>query len=838
MPVVPVSPIRERRSWLTYLTVAVVSFSGLTFELVQTRVLSYIFWNHVVYLAISIALLGFGISGTLVILLKQRQRATADLVALCTGLMSLSMLASLLVISKLLPLAASASPAVKLMICYLVSVPPFIFAGAALSLILAYSREATGKLYFCDLIAAGGGCALFFKLLPATGAVEAICMVSLMAGICGLLWATRPGPHSRGVFATVAAFAIFMSLLTSGFGRRLDFRPEPYKEMGAMLVTGAHIDQTRWTTLARIDVAGGHTNQILNYTKHPPDSYKIITQDGSAHTRLVSKRAIDDIFYRVQNGKPVHPSNIPYTILNKPDVAIIGTGGGIDVAYALANNARSVFAVELNPYTYTLPTQLYADYNGHMFSDPRIRAINAEGRNAIRSSSNKFDLIQIIAIDTFAALNAGAYVLSENYLYTVDAFQDYLTHLKPGGMVALYRWNSFPPRETLRLSVLASEAFRRMGVRKVNDRIFVVGDLEWALTVVKNGSFTPEEVNTLGSEAARLDRKVFFWPKVLDPASQATFEETYYGKQTDNRIAQTAAIFNDLIRSYDNGTEAQFFAQYPYKVTPTTDNSPFFFESSSVSNLHNWSLKTLRGSSVQSTLMQILIASTVAMLCAIFIPLMIFHRDGMKVPGAPAYTVYFSALGFGFMLIEIAMMQKAVLVLGNPMYSIPTVLGSMLLSAGVGSGVSTRLKAGFLVKVVIASVILVLAVSAFMVAFSLGAQTLLRYGFAARAISTIVVVLPIGFALGFYFPSGLQFVRNRAKLFVPWTWGINGCASVYGSLLATIAAMWHGFNVVLLIGAGTYAVALGAAVMSTYRAQAAEAVAEEEMYYRPLKETA
>lgn len=833
-----VSTIREHSSWLTYLTVAVVSFSGLTFELVQTRVLSYIFWNHVVYLAISIALLGFGISGTLVILLKRRQRATADLVAICTGLMSLSMLFSLLVISRVLPHQVHVSAAVKLMICYLVSVPPFIFAGAALSLILAYSPQSTGKLYFADLIAAGAGCALFFKLLPATGAVQAICMVSLFSGICALLWASRPGSHSRRVFATVAGLAIVASLVTSGFGRRLDFKPERYKEMGEMLADGAHIEQKKWTTLARIDVVGGHTNQVLNYTEHPPDSYKIITQDGSAHTRLVSKRAIDDIFERVKEGKPIHPSNMPYTILNRPDVAIIGTGGGIDVAYALANNAKSVFAVELNPYTYTLPTQKYADYNGHLFSDPRVHAINAEGRNAIRSSDKKFDLIQIIAIDTFAALNAGAYVLSENYLYTVDAYQDYLSHLKPGGLVALYRWNSFPPRETLRLSVLASQAFRRLGVNKVDDRIFVVGDPEWALTIVKNGSFTPQEVEKLGSEAERLNRHVFFWPKVYEPAKQAAFEQAYYGRQTDNRIPQTAAIFNDLIGSYDNGTESKFFAQYPYKVTPTTDNSPFFFESSSISDLRNWSLDTLRGSSVQSTLMQILIASSIAMLCAIFIPLLIFHREGMQVQGAPAYTVYFCALGFGFMLLEIALMQKAVLVLGNPMYSIPTVLGSMLLSAGVGSAVSTRIRAAFLAKVAIATVILVLAVAAFMLAFNFGAHRLLRYGFATRAFVTIITTLPIGFALGFYFPSGLQFVRDRAKVFVPWAWGINGCASVYGSLLATIAAMWHGFNTVLLIGIGTYAVALGAALVSTRRAQAAESVEQEEMYYRPLKETA
>ncbi|HYG97652.1 MAG TPA: hypothetical protein VD837_00865 [Terriglobales bacterium] len=828
---------RQERTWLTYLTVAIVSFAGLTFELVQTRVLSHIFWNHVVYLAISIALLGFGISGTVVILLKRRELPTAQLVALCTALMSFSMLASVFVISLLLPAVASASPAAKLMICYLISVPPFIFAGAAISLILAYSPQGTGKLYFCDLIAAGVACAIFFKLLPGVGAVQATAIMSLLVAGCALAWAWVIGVGSRKSYTAVAAVAIVASIVTGAFSRRFDYRPEPYKEMGDMMAKGAQIERTQWTTLARIDVVSGANNgQVLNYSEHPEGSYKIITQDGSAHTRLLSGRAIHDIFDRVKSGKPVHPSNLPYTVLHNPDVAIIGTGGGIDVAYALANNANSVLAVELNPYTYSLPTRRYAEYTDNFFSDPRIRAINAEGRNAIRSTDKKFDLIQIIAIDTFAALNAGAYVLSENYLYTVEAFQDFITHLKPGGVVAMYRWNSFPPRETLRLSVLASQAFRNLGVRNVSDRIMVIGDQDWALTVVKNGSFTQQETERLGAEAARVGREVFYWPKVRSASDQAAFEEAYYGSQRDSRVVQTAGIFNSLLSAYDSGNEAQFFRNYRYKVTPTTDDSPFFFESSSLADLDNWSLDTLRGSSVQSTLMQILIASTIAMLCAIFVPLMMFHREGMRVSGARGYTVYFSALGFGFMLVEIALMQKSVLVLGNPMYSIPAVLSSILLSAGVGSAVTSRWHASFSRKIAFATILLVISIAGFMFGFTAAAEKLLQYGFAVRATAVVVAILPIGFALGFFFPSGLQFVRDRARVFVPWAWGINGCASVYGSLVATVAAMWQGFNVVLAIGIATYLVALIAGLSSARVSERAEVI--EAPVLRTLKETA
>ncbi|HWR34772.1 MAG TPA: hypothetical protein VN622_02740 [Clostridia bacterium] len=811
---------RTEKLGTTYLTIAVVSFSALTFELVQTRILSFIFWNHIVYLAISIALLGFGISGSFVTWLKRRSLNTAEdtagAIARCTAAMSISMLLSVVVISRALPLMTDVDSAWKLMICYIVSVPPFIFAGATISLIMAYAAATTGRLYFFDLVAASFGCVLFFVLLPALGAVGAVSLLALLVAACAILW-TRSSALMRTPTSgfSIAVVAVLGSMLLFGLRDKFEYLPEPYKELAEMLSKGAHLERTRWTTLARIDVVGGHTPQVLNYTEHPPDSYKIITQDGSAHTRLVGSGAIADIFSRVASGAQVHPSGITYSVLNHPDVAIIGTGGGIDVAYALANNPSSVFTVELNPYTHRLTTEDYQDWNSHMMSDPRVTAIHAEGRNAIRSIDRKFDLVQIIAIDTFAALNAGAYVLSENYLYTVEAFQDYFSHLKPNGYLAMYRWNSFPPKETLRLTSLAAEAWRRSGVNRVGNRVMVIGDDVWALSIFKNGEFSEAEVNALAEAARRADRSVLYWPKVRPAAEQREFEQFYYEAHNDKHIPEFSAAFNELLASYDSGTQSEFFRKYPYKIVPTSDDSPFFFETSSLSDLDNWSLNTLRGSSVQSTMFQITIAATIAMICAIFLPLYFFDRGGIAGNGSGSFTLYFASLGFGFMLLEVALMQKAILLLGNPMYSIPAVLSGMLLSAGIGSGVSSRWGVSFRRKITIATAVLVLSVAAFAVGFAGLSPILLRMSMTIRVAATVLGIVPIGFALGIFFPAGLEVVRDRARLFVPWAWGINGCASVYGSVAATIAAMWHGFNVVLLFGVTTYLVAL----VAGYRAE-------------------
>src|SRR5581483_9792528 len=810
----------------SYATIAAISFAALTFELVQTRILSFIFWNHVVYLAISIALLGFGISGTLVTVLRRARLQAPLLIGVCASLMSVSLLVALYVTSRVLPHMDAASPALKLMLCYAVSLPPFVFAGAALSLLLACCSASAGKLYFADLAAAGVACAAYFVLLPVLGAAGCLLLLSAIVTACGALWLFNAGAIRRPAAASLVALALVATTWMSIRHRHFQFLPERYKDMWRMLASGARIERTRWTPMVRIDVLGGRNSQLLNYTEHPPGSYKIITQDADAHTRLVGSAAISDIRRRMTTGGPIHPSAATYALLNHPDVAIIGTGGGVDVAYALAAGANSIATVELNPYTFDLTRRRYAGWNGNLLGSPRVTALSAEGRHAIRSTSKQFDLIQIVAIDTFAALNAGAYVLSENYLYTVEAFRDYFTHLKPGGYVGFYRWNSYPPKETLRLSSLAAQAWRRMGVDEVGGRIMIIGDERWALSVFKNGVFTPQEAETLAAQARRSGVGVLYWPKVWPAADQRAREERYYTAVNGSRLKNSADVFNALIAAYDSGNERQFFRNYAYKVTPTTDDSPFFFETSALTGPQNWDLDTLRGSSVQSTLLQISIAATLAMICAIVLPLWGFQREGLRVPHVRGQATYFAGLGFGFMLLEIALMQKCILLLGNPMYSVPILLAGLLLTAGAGSAVSARWPAPFRHKVRVTAALLVVALAMFLAMFYFAAPLVLRWPLPARAAAVLFGIAPVGFLLGIFFPTGLQFARQQAPAFVPWAWGINGCASVYGSLAATVAGMAIGFSNALLLGLASYAVAWLASESMTALAQAHAAAAD------------
>lgn len=815
---------RHIPAWQNYLTVAVVSLAGLLFEFIQTRILSYIFWNHVVYLAISIALLGFGISGTLVSWLMRRdQLKYRELIGNLVAAMALSMLFSVFFIQRCLPVLRYYVPSVRLMACYLVSVPPFIFSGAVLSFLFARSVQSPGRLYRADLASAGAGCILFFFFLPAFGAVAGIAILCLVLLAMAWLWARSGGARENvaiGLLTLVAGSTLVVALVRP---HAIDFVTEPYKEMAEMLSGGAKIERTQWTTLARIDVVAAPRQPLAGYDEYPAGSYKVLTQDGSANTSLPGTKAIENVYYRVNRGLPVHPAVIPYAIRNHPDVAIIGTGGGIDTVDALSHNARSVLTIELNPFTFRVTHDLYAGWNGGLLHDPRVHAINSEGRSAIRALDGKFDLLQVIAIDTFAALNSGAYVLSENYLYTVEAFRDYFAHLKPGGILSMYRWNYNPPRETLRLTMLAGTAWRQMGVQQIDNRIMVLGTERWAMALFKNDGFTPAEAQAVAAEGAKVEQTVFYWPNVMP--DQRKFEAQYYGGVTDPTLKRIASYFHLGIMEFQEGNEADFFANYPFKVTPTTDDSPFFFESTSVSDIRHWSVDDLRGTGVQATLMQILITSTLVMIVAILLPLWMYQRKGLRVKGAAPYTCYFATLGLAFMIVEVSLMQKCVLILGNPMYSIPVLLAAMLISAGIGSGVAAQWRGRFDRRVATWSALVMLTLGASAAALTYFAPSILRFAFLWRAMLSAAAAAPAAFFMGMFFPAGLQAVREQAPEFIPWAWGINGCASVYGSVAAIILAMWRGFNFVLAVGVAMYLIA----ALAAWLTRTTETMREPEM---------
>ncbi|HEY0463642.1 MAG TPA: hypothetical protein VGC79_05510 [Polyangiaceae bacterium] len=803
-------------------TVAVASFITLLLELTSTRVLSFVFFNHVVYLTVSLALLGFGISGTLVVILSPAggllTRRTLTRLWLGLGLGILIAVASTLAI---LPEMADASPLAKLCFCYTVWTIPFVFSGAILAIVLSSAPQRVGSLYAFDLGAAGVGCFLFFLLLPAFGAPAVLVLLVALCLTMAVSWSPGVGPDRLALTVLSACvYLAFFSLLR--YPTLLDFRCEPYKSMYAHLGhPQAQIVKTTWTPLCRIDTVYQGPTPAHGAPGHDDRTYLAIEQDGDAPTWLFSAHGFRDRAENLQGGNPEISANLVYAIKKQPRVAVIGVGGGADVNYALAAGAQSVTAIELNPATHQLLTTDFADFDGRLMYDPRVDFVNGEGRATLRAEKRKFDNIQLIGIDTFAALSSGAYVLSENYLYTVEAFDEMFDRLNDDGILVHQRWLFDPPRETLRLSAIACEAWKRRGVLDCEKHIILLGGGEptqlanqrgwWASSLFKKSPFTQEEVKILTESVKALPKNlVLFFPKVFPAEEQRAMEDVYFARENSQHLRAPKDL-NALTAAYRTGTEKQFYATYEDNVTPSTDDSPFFFEYHRLNAFGLPTLSVLRGSSVSATLYLILAQATVLLLLAVVWPLFRYRRQGLQVAGAAQYTVYFAAIGFGFMLVEIALVQRCVLFLGNPLYSLPVVLATLLIAAGLGSKLSgDRRWTPRTASIRTGIPLLVLIIAG---AYGLAPlfRALLWLPFLFKVLGVIAIAAPFGLLMGTFFPSGLQAVRDAASGFVPWAWGVNGCASVYASIAAILIALVSGFSTVFLIGAVMYACAGAAA---------------------------
>jgi hypothetical protein len=445
-------------------------------------------------------------------------------------------------------------------------------------------------------------------------------------------------------------------------------------------------------------------------------------------------------------------------------------------------------------------------------------------------------------VDTFAALSSGAYVLSENYLYTVEAIGDYLNALKPNGVMVIYRWFFLQPRESIRLAGLFLKAAQGTGVGRPEDRIMVINDGLWAGTFIKREPFTKQEVHAIADIADREGYSLIYVPKVLG-AAQNTFEKQQFAKRHDELLIARRA-YTTLITATSEAQRNAFERAYPYKISPVYDNRPFFFEyyKGAVSNLkdENWmsredassaNLNELRGPVVHYVLYILLIVTTVACLAGMGIPLFVFEREGAMVERAWGLIGFFSSLGLGFMCVEIGCMQWLNLYLGHPMYSLMVVLAGLLFFAGLGSFVAGRLTLPIMGKLRLGMLGTAILIPLWLLCMEFVLSLSERWMLDARIIVVLISLLPLGICMGIPFATGLRYLADYQPRFIPWAWGINGLTSVAASIIAIILAMKFGFTAVVLLGSGVYT--LGYLAFAYHAAVQRDSRAYEPVSVRP-----
>jgi hypothetical protein len=762
--------------------VALISATLLMTELALTRIFSVIMYYHFAFLAISIALFGISASGVLTYCARrQLARVPADRLLSRAALVYAVVTIVALFFLVRLRVGLTYSPAnLRLMLLiYALAALPFFAGGFTITTAISRLTGRINAVYAADLIGAAAGCLVLIPLLDRLGAPGVVIAAAVFSVGAAVLFA----PPLRRLTTASAGLVVLLATFAGQLSGRATFE---------VVGTKGHVQDrvlfSKWNSFSRIGVYDrehGDWSLSPSYTGPRPDSrYMDIDSAASTPILRLAADASNAQYLRYEL------TAIAYHLMPPGFRAlIIGPGGGRDLASALVFGAGHVDAVEINPIIANdVMRDQFREYSGGIYTNPRVAVAIDDGRSYVKRTANSYDVIQASLVDTWAATAAGAYTLTENTLYTVDAFGDYLDHLRPDGVLAITRWVF----DGLRLISLAQDACTQRGWSAA-DRLLIVRHGRVATFMLKRSPFTPAEVARIAGEAARLQFEIIYAPGAPPPPSDETAEVD----------GTSTADYARLITTADRD---RFFEEYYWDVRPTTDDRPFYFHTTKLKHQFDvaFGRSMLFGNGL-SALLTLLGISVVLVGAFVLLPLAIADRGVRHPPGWMAWLVYFSALGAGFMLVEVAVLQRFVLLLGHPVYSLTVTLFSLLLGTGLGAAWSRRFDERLLRRSVMRALVAIAGIAVLVV---VGAGPIVTWAVPfsrpLRMIIATVVLIPIGVVLGIPMPSGLRMLHRRAPDLVAWAWGMNGALSVLGATLAIFVAMNWGFGVTLLVAATTY----------------------------------
>jgi len=766
--------------------IAAVSAALLMTELALTRIFSVTMYYHFAFLAISIALFGLSASGVFVFVTRRYLATVPTRVLLSTGalLHGVATVAALACLVRI-RVGLNYSPVnVALMLAiYSLAALPFFTGGFVISLAFARLTDRINLLYAADLLGAATGCLLLIPLLNQLGA-PGVVMTAAGLGLAAAMAFAEPAQRRRVVL--LAALIAGMPLVAQIAGAR------PFDVLDTKGHQGDRVLFAKWNSFSRVAVYNrNHGDWSLSprYTGPKPESL-FMDIDSAASTPILkgTGRLEDANYLRYEL------TALAYHLAERPqgfDALVIGTGGGRDLLSALVFGARKADGVEINPIiARDVMLDRFRAYSGNIYANPRVSIHVDDGRSFVRRSSSHYDVIQASLVDTWAATAAGAYTLTENSLYTREAFGEYLDHLADNGILTITRWVF----DGLRLVSLAQEACAARGMDPAT-RLAIVRYDRVATFMLKKSPFTGPEVARLRELADTLGFTILYAPGV--PAADEGEDVAEM-----QRTGTSTGDYRRLILAADR---QQFAATYPLDITATTDDRPFFFHTTRLGDQFQTAFgKSMLFGNGLSALLTLFAISAVLVLLFVVGPLLVSgSRPG---PGWSPWLTYFAALGAGFMLIEVAVLQRFVLLLGHPVYSLTVTLFSLLLGTGIGSLVSRRVDQSRVQQVTVRALLLIVTVTIVAV-FALPAliDLAIPSPLDLRILVAVALLMPLGVLLGMALPGGMRLLSAARHDIVAWAWGINGAFSVVGATLAVFIAMNWGFSVTLLTGAVVYA---------------------------------
>jgi hypothetical protein len=777
-----------RGSWLTA-GLFFVALATLMLEVLDTRLLSVVTWYHLSFFAVSMAMLGMA-SGAVIVFLGGETFGAGRVTRVLprVTLIFAAVLAVSHVGNLVIPFSAvtdwPAAQAAAITMSTIVLAAPFVASGIAITLALTRTTGVIGRLYGADLLGAATGCLAIIVMLELTDITSTALAAAALAAVgaaCFARWGGRRVWPAGLLAVCLAGAAVANATADRPLGAI-------YPKSRNLWFQRSIVDYSSWNAHSNVLVHVPTDSHVFLWggsEKAPNVPAKVAwaSIDGMAGTPITEwkgdRKALGWAHYDVVS--------LAYRIRKDGHAGIIGVGGGRDILTALAFGNSRITGIEINRVMLDALTRKYREFAG-IADAPGVRLVHDEARSYLTRAGERFDVLQMSLIDTWAATGAGAFTLSENGLYTREGWRVFLESLTPNGVFTVSRW--FDPQtvsETTRLLSLGVAALIDAGVEKPREHLMLITSGRVATILVSRAAFSVMDTAVIKNAVRDLGFAAQVAPWVEPGDSQLGRIAV---ARTEPELAAAAAD-----RDFD--------------FSAPTDARPYFFNMLKPQAVFRQ--QTFRDGGIvagnmraTATLLGLLAVAVVLVGAIVVGPLMAAGRPELPAPVFRSALAYFTIIGLGFMLIQIPMLQRFSIYLGHPTYTFSIVLFLMILAAGFGSLTSDRIRLdrGAPVRV---PVLIGAAIIAEALLIQPAIDATIGWQLAGRTVVVALFIAPLAFALGLCFPIGMRLVGRHSDRITAWMWGVNGASGVIASILAVMGSMWLGINSSLLVAAILYA---------------------------------
>lgn len=783
----------------TYLAIYLVSTAGLTFEISLTRLFSLMQGYHFAFMVISIALIGIGAGGAMLMIGSWSKKFhTGKFHATLAGLFSITSLLCYIAANNLLfdtvRAAWSKLEFLKIFLQYIFLSAPFISVGMIISSAMRSMPDRIHRIYLFDLAGAATGCLLVLGVLSYTGAEGAIILSSILALSASFIFYR---PDSLRTTLVPAIAILILTFIIFGPGRLMDPRISPYMGLSSALnFPGGKLIETLFSPSGRLDIIDSPAVRSapgisLSYQKALPTQRGFTINGGGLRT--VTGGEGDRSFLRHL------PMSLPYRIIEKGDIFVVDAGGGMGLLSAMENGYGSLSGSETSGVIIDAMRGSLADFSGMIYDKTGV--LHGAGRHVLKGLGRSFDIIQVELTDTLGSSSSGIGGLQESYSLTVEAFSEYLNHLNEGGLISTSIYLLPPPRGEVKLLSTIVKALEEGSSQHPEKSIVAIRSWGVATLLVKKGFFDIDEILKIKRFCTEEGFDLIWYPGMKR-------------EEANIRNRFKTPIYYDLFtRIMEVDGRDTFLNEYIFDLSPSTDDRPFFSQTFKMDRMREtyetagakWGILIEGGYLLPIVFIQALFASILLILA----PLLISKERSVTIGTLLPTSIYFAAIGVGFMLMEITLMQKLIPALGEPVYAISAVLFSILIASGLGSYISGRNQ---LIRENAMRLLISLPVLILIYAECIGwaVEAISSPPLLIRFVLTFLFLLPLGMFMGIPFPTGMTLLGKKQTELIPWAWCINGSFSVVSSVLAMMIALVFGYSTVILLAALSYLIAFAA----------------------------